>query len=61
MRVLVSTAWLDDHLRDPNLVVLHTSQGVAAREQIPSERAAALQLYAGRSASHDSTTETLRR
>ena len=25
--LLVSTAWLTEHLRDPNLVVLHTSQG----------------------------------
>ncbi len=33
--LLVSTAWLDDHLRDPNVVVVHTSQAAAAREQIP--------------------------
>src|SRR5262245_44910420 len=33
--LLVSTTWLADHLRDPNVVVLQTSQGVAAREQIP--------------------------
>ena len=33
--LLVSTAWLADHLRDPNVVVLQTSQAAAAREQIP--------------------------
>lgn len=33
--LLVSTTWLADHLRDRNVVVLHTSQAAAAREQIP--------------------------
>jgi thiosulfate/3-mercaptopyruvate sulfurtransferase len=36
--LLVSTAWLADHLRDPNVVVLQTSQGDPAREQIPGAR-----------------------
>jgi len=33
--LLVSTTWLADHLRDRNVVVLHTSQAAAARDQIP--------------------------
>ena len=36
--LLVSTAWLADHLRDPDVVVLQTSQGAAAAEQIPGAR-----------------------
>ena len=33
--LVVSTAWLADHLQDPDLVVLQTSQAEAARDQIP--------------------------
>jgi thiosulfate/3-mercaptopyruvate sulfurtransferase len=36
--LLVSTAWLADHLQDPTIVVLQTSQGEAGREQIPGAR-----------------------
>ena len=36
--LLVSTEWLADHLRDPDLVVLQTSQGGAAPQQIPGAR-----------------------
>lgn len=36
--LLVSTAWLAEHLRDPDVVVLHTSQASAAPEQIPGAR-----------------------
>lgn len=36
--LLVSTAWLADHLQDPDVVVLQTSQGAAARDQIPGAR-----------------------
>jgi thiosulfate/3-mercaptopyruvate sulfurtransferase len=37
-QLLVSTAWLADHLRDANVVVLQTSQDDPAREQIPGAR-----------------------
>ena len=33
--LLVSTEWLADHLRDPDVVILQTSQGAAGPEQIP--------------------------
>lgn len=36
--LLVSTAWLAEHLLDPNVVVLQTSQAAPAREQIPGAR-----------------------
>ncbi|MGE3336155.1 MAG: sulfurtransferase [Rhodospirillaceae bacterium] len=36
--LLVSTEWLADHLRDPNLVTLQTSQAPAVSEQIPGAR-----------------------
>jgi thiosulfate/3-mercaptopyruvate sulfurtransferase len=36
--LLVSTAWLADHLQDPAIVVLQTSQGETGREQIPGAR-----------------------
>lgn len=36
--LLVSTDWLADHLRDPDVAVLQTSQASAAPEQIPGAR-----------------------
>jgi thiosulfate/3-mercaptopyruvate sulfurtransferase len=36
--LLVSTAWLADHLHDADLVVIQTSQAAAGAEQIPGAR-----------------------
>lgn len=51
--LLVSTTWLADHLRDPNVVVLHTSQAAAAREQIPGAQHVAHDSLMTMAASHD--------
>lgn len=51
--LLVSTAWLADHLQDPNVVVLQTSQGAAARDQIPGARLVPHDSLMTMSANHD--------
>src|SRR5688572_21556061 len=51
--LLVSTAWLADHLEDPNVVVLQTSQGAAARDQIPGARLVPHDSLMTMSANHD--------
>ena len=51
--LLVSTTWLADHLRDPNVVVLQTSQAAAAREQIPGARLVPHDSLMTMGASHD--------
>jgi len=51
--LLVSTAWLAEHLRDPEVVVLHTSQASAAREQIPGARDVAHTSLMTMAAGHD--------
>ena len=51
--LLVSTAWLADHLRDPNLVVLHTSQGEAPRELIQGARLVPHESLMTMGTSHD--------
>jgi thiosulfate/3-mercaptopyruvate sulfurtransferase len=49
----VSTAWLADHFRDPDVVVLHTSQGAAAPDQIPGARLVPHDSLMTMGASHD--------
>ena len=51
--LLVSTAWLADRLQDPNVVVLQTSQGAAARDQIPGARLVPHDSLMTMSANHD--------
>ena len=52
-RLLVSTTWLADHLRDANVVVLQTSQAAAAREQIPGAQLVPHDSLMTMGASHD--------
>jgi thiosulfate/3-mercaptopyruvate sulfurtransferase len=49
----VSTAWLAEHQRDPDVVVLHTSQASAAREQIPGAQDVAHSALMTMAAGHD--------
>ena len=51
--LLVSTSWLADHLQDPDIVVLQTSQGAAARDQIPGARLVPHDSLMTMSAHHD--------
>jgi len=51
--LLVSTTWLADHLRDPGVVVLQTSQAAAEREQIPGARIVPHDSLMTMGASHD--------
>ena len=51
--LLVSTTWLADHLRDPNVVVLETSQTAIAREQIPGAQHVPHDSLMTMGASHD--------
>ena len=51
--LLVSTAWLADHLRDRNVVVLHTSQAAAARQHIPGAQHVPHDLLMTMGATHD--------
>jgi len=51
--LLVSTTWLADHLRDPNLVLLQTSQAAPEREQIPGARLVPHDSLMTMGASHD--------
>ena len=51
--LVVSTAWLADHLRDPSLVVLQTSQGAAAQQQIPGAHVVPHSWLMTMGASHD--------
>ena len=51
--LLVSTAWLADHLQDQDIVVLQTSQGEAARDQIPGARLVPHDSLMTMSAHHD--------
>jgi thiosulfate/3-mercaptopyruvate sulfurtransferase len=51
--LLVSTAWLADHLRDPDVVVIQTSQAAAAQEQIPGARLVPHDVLMTMAAGHD--------
>ena len=51
--LLVSTAWLAEHLRDPNVVVLQTSQAAPAPQQIPGARLVPHDSLMVMGASHD--------
>ena len=51
--LVVSTTWLADHLRDPNVVVLQTSQAAPGREQIPGAQLVPHDSLMTMGASHD--------
>lgn len=51
--LLVSTAWLAEHLRDPGLVLLQTSQAAAAGAQIPGARVVTHDSLMVMGANHD--------
>jgi len=51
--LLVSTTWLADHLRDPDVVVIQTSQAAAAQQQIPGARLVPHDALMTMAAGHD--------
>ncbi len=51
--LVVSTAWLAEHLRDADVVVLQTGQAPAAADQIPGARVVPHALLMTMGASHD--------